>query len=189
MYRLDMQSVLRVGDTLDFTTTLTDYPASAGWVLTYRLVPRTSGTAITIVGIAVGDDHRTVAAATTTATWTAGEYSFSGYVDLATEHYTVDDGVITLLPNLSTASAYDGRSQAQKALEDAQTALANFQATGGRVRRYSIAGREMEFDNGGELLKLVSYWQAEVWKETAAKRRAKGLDDGRRIYLRVAGGI
>jgi hypothetical protein len=32
----------QAGDTLDFTTSVPDYPASAGWTLKYRLVPRTS---------------------------------------------------------------------------------------------------------------------------------------------------
>jgi hypothetical protein len=182
-----MQERIRVGDTLDFTTTLVDYPASSGWVLTYRLIPRTSGTPISIVGTASGDDHRTSAVASTTATWTAGEYSWVGYVDLSGEHYVVDEGVVTLLPNLATATAYDGRSKAAKALEDAETALANFQATGGRVKRYSIAGREMEFDGAGDILKLVSYWRVEVMRERAADAVAKGRYDPRRIYLRAGG--
>ena len=180
-----MQEQIRVGDTLDFTTTLVDYPASAGWVLTYRLIPRVSGTPISIGGTASGDDHRTSAVASTTATWAAGEYSWVGYVDLAGEHYVVDEGTVTLLPNLATASAYDGRSKAAKALEDAETALASFQATGGRVKRYSIAGREMEFDNAGDILTLVSYWRIQVTQEAAAAAVSKGLADPRRIYLRA----
>jgi hypothetical protein len=181
-----MQEQIRVGDTLDFTTTLVDYPASAGWVLTYRLIPRTSGTAIGVVGIAVGDDHRTYAAATTTALWAAGEYSWVAFVDLAGERYTVDSGVVTLLPDLETALAYDGRSKAARALEDAETALASFQATGGRVKRYSIAGREMEFDNAGDILTLVSFWRIQVTQEQAASAAAKGMADPRRIYLRAS---
>jgi hypothetical protein len=180
-----MQDTIRVGDTLDFTTTLADYPASAGWVLTYRLIPRASGTAITITGTASGDDHRTSATATTSATWTAGEYSWAAYVALADERYTVDTGVVTLTPNLATATAHDNRSQAQTALEEAKAAFATFQSTGGRVRSYSIAGRSMEYADEAALLKAISYWQIQVKIEEAANRRKLGLDDGRRIYLRA----
>jgi hypothetical protein len=180
-----MQEKLRVGDTLDFTTTLADYPASAGWVLTYRLIPRTSGTPISLPGTASGDDHRTSATATTTAAWTAGEYSWAGYVDKAGEHYVVDNGTVTLLPNLATATAYDGRTQAETALEDAKTALATYQASGGKVKAYTIAGRSMEFTDGGEILKQISYWQIQVTREQAASAVAKGLADPRRIYLRA----
>jgi hypothetical protein len=180
-----MQERLRVGDTLDFTTSLADYPASAGWVLTYRLIPRVSGTPISIVGTASGDDHRTSAVASTTATWAAGEYSWVAYVDLSGEHYVVDEGAVTLLPNLATSTAYDSRSMAEVALADAREALANYQSSGGKVKRYSIGGREMEFADSGGILKEISYWQIEVTREYAAKQVAKGLADPRRIYLRA----
>jgi hypothetical protein len=180
------QTTIHIGDTLDFGTSLADYPASAGWVLTYRLTPFVSGTPIVIVGTADGDAHRTGVTAATTATWTAGEYSWSAYVHLAGEHYTVDKGTVTLLPNLSTATAYDGRSRAQTALEDAEAALASYQASGGRVKRYAIAGREMEFGDGGAILKEISYWRIQVTREEAAAAVAKGLADPRRIYLRAS---
>lgn len=180
-----MQDTIRAGDTLDYTTTLADYPASAGWVLTYRLIPRTSGTAITITGSASGDDHRTAASATTTAAWTAGDYSWVAYVTLASERYTVDSGTVKILPDLASAAAYDNRSQAQTALDEAKAALATFQSTGGRVRSYSIGGRSMEYADETALLKAISYWQVQVKIEEARNRKALGLDDGRRIYLRV----
>lgn len=43
-----MQDVLIVGDTLDFVTSVPAYPASSGYTLKYRLIPRVSGTAITL---------------------------------------------------------------------------------------------------------------------------------------------
>ena len=182
-----MQDKIVVGDTLDFVTTLPDYPSST-YTLKYRLIPRTAGTAIDITCTAGTDpyDHRCGAAAATTAAWTAGEYSWASWVETGAERYQVDAGTVTLLPNPALATVYDSRSQAEIALADAKTALASFQASGGRVRRYSIGGREMEFDNGGELLQLVSYWQIEVTREQAAKAVAKGLADPRRIYLRAA---
>lgn len=185
-----MQDRLISGDALNFTTTLPDYP-NATYTLVYRLVPRATGTPIDLTCTAGTEayDHRCAAAASTTALWTAGEYSWFSWVEKAGERYAVDDGACTIAANPAVASTYDARTQAEVALADAKAALASFSASGGRVRRYSIAGREIEFDNGGELVKLVSYWQAEVWKETASKRRSKGLDDGRRIYMRVSGGL
>jgi hypothetical protein len=180
-----MQNTIRCGDTFSLTTTLADYPASAGWVLTYRLLPRTAGAAIDIVGTASGDDHLSSASAATTAAWASGEYSWVSYVTKSTQRYTVSEGSVTLLPNPATATEYDARSKAAKALEDAETALANFQSTGGRVKRYSIAGREMEFDNAGEILKLVSYWSIQVTRERAVSAVANGYADPRRIYLRA----
>lgn len=180
-----MRDRIIAGDTLDFVTTLPDYEA-ATWTLYFRLLPRTSGNPIDITCIA-GDgeyDHRAAVTAATTANWDAGEYSWYSWVAAGAERYSIAEGTCTVVPDLTQATAYDKRTVAERALEDAETALANFQATGGRVRRYSIAGREMEFDGAGEILKLVSYWRVQVTRENAASAVAKGLADPRRIYLR-----
>ena len=67
---------LVLGDTLNYTTAVADYPASAGWALTYRLVPRSgAGTTIEFTSTADGDLHRLQVSATTTAAWTAGTWS------------------------------------------------------------------------------------------------------------------
>ncbi len=178
-----MQETIRAGDTLDYTTTLADYPASAGWVLMYRLIPRTSGTPITITGSASGDDHRTAAAATTTAGWAAGYYSWVAYIDLGSERYTVDSGVVQILPDLATATAYDGRSAARIALEAVEAVIGN-RATLDQ-EQYSIAGRSLQRTPMADLLRLRSALRIDVAREEAANRRKLGLDDGRRIYLRV----
>ncbi len=179
-----MQAQIRVGDTLEFTTSLTDYPASAGWVLTYRLVPRASGTAITIVGTASGDDHRTSAAASTTALWTAGEYSWAGYVDKAGEHYVVDSGTVTLLPNMATATSYDSRSPARQALDAINAALATY-AEKAHVVEYEIGGRRMKFASQGELLVARQRLAAEVAAEDIQAKLNAGLGGGRKLQIRL----
>lgn len=125
-------------------------------------------------------------APTTTATWTAGEYTWSAWVEKSGERRTVDNGLVTLKYDPNVVASYDGRTVAQKALEDARTALANFSATSGRVKRYAIAGREMEFDAAADILKLVSFWQNEVSRENAARAVAAGQPNPRRIYLRAS---
>jgi hypothetical protein len=181
-----MKDLLIVGDTLDFVTSVPDFVASAGYTLKYRLIPRISGTAITLTASASGDDYRVIVAPATTAGWIAGEYTWSAWVEKAGERHTVDSGLTELKYDPAITGAYDGRTQAQKALEDAKTALANFQATGGRVKRYAIAGREMEFDDAGGILILVNYWQIQVTRENAAKAVSQGQPDPRRIQLRMS---
>lgn len=181
-----MRDILIVGDTLDYTTSVPDYLASDGYALTYRLIPRTSGSAITITTIASGDDFRAYVAPAVTATWTAGEYSWAAYVTKAGDRWTVDEGTCTIKVDPATVAAYDGRSEAQIALEAAIAALANYTATGGRVRRYAIAGREMEYANAADLLKEVNYWQSVVNREQAAEAVRKGQADPRRVYIRMS---
>jgi hypothetical protein len=181
-----LQDTLIVGDTLDFITSVPSYLASAGYTLKYRLVPRVSGTPIMLTSTASGDDYRITAIPTTTAGWVAGEYTWSAWVEKSGERHTVDSGTATLKVNPETIAAYDGRTQALIALADAKTALANFQSTGGRVKRYAIAGREMEFDDAGDILTLVNYWQIQVMRENAAAAVAAGQPDPRRIMLRMS---
>jgi hypothetical protein len=185
-----MRDVLIAGDTLDFVTSVPAYPASAGYTLKYRLIPRfaVTGTPIIFTAATSGtDDYRVTVAPVVTATWVAGEYTWSAWVEKADERHVVDNGLCTLRPDPSFATDYDGRSMAQKALDDAKTALATFQATGGRVKSYAIGGRSMEFDSAGDILVLVSYWQIQVTRENQAAAVAKGLPDPRRILVRFGG--
>jgi len=180
-----MQQTLVVGDTLVFDTSLPDYPASAGWVLTYRLIPRTSGTPIEITSTANGDAHAVSVSATVTALWAAGEYSWAGYATKAGERDTVESGTITLLPDPGVAAAYDGRSQARKAVDDLRAALATYTATQGMVQEYTIAGRSMTFRKSTEILELLNYWETTLQREEAAAGAAAGQPSKRRYYIRM----
>lgn len=179
-----MQDRIVSGDTLDFVTTLPDYPA-ATYTLKFRLVPRTSGTAIELTCTAGTDayDHRCAASATTTAAWSAGDYSWFSWVEKAGERYQVSDGACVIAANPATATTYDGRSQAEVALDAVEAVIAH-RATLDQ-RSYSIAGRSLERMQVGELLALRSALRIDVLNERRAKRVAQGLDDHRRIYLRA----
>jgi len=181
-----MQQELIAGDSLNFTAAVPDYSAAEGWTLKYRLVPRNAGGAvIDITATVVGDEYAVQIPATTTAAWGAGVYTWTSWVELGTEVYTVDAGQITVRPNPRTLPAgYDGRSQAHKALEDLKTAFATFSATQGTVRRYAIAGREMEFNSAAEILKQIAFWEAQLANEQAAADLAKGLKPKNRILTR-----
>lgn len=182
-----MQQELIAGDSLNFLTAGGEYPASAGWVLTFTLIPRTvSNPLITITATAEGDDHRTAVAATVTATWAADSYTWRSRVDKGGEKYTVDIGQIVIKPDLAAAGAgYDGRSLAEKALDDARTAYAGFTASNGTKRRYRIGDREMEFSSSSDIVLQINYWQIEVKREARHKALAKGLPDPRKTYVRL----
>lgn len=188
-----MKDLIVAGDTLDYVTAVPDYPASDGWTLKYQLVPRfTSPTQspITITATTYEiTDYRVSVAPATTATYSAGQYAWYSWVEKSGARQTIADGFVEVKTNPATAAqGFDARSLAQKAFDDAQTALANFSATGGRVKRYSIAGREMEFDTAAELVALVKYWENEVSKEAAQNAKRAGRADPRRMYVRYARG-
>jgi hypothetical protein len=183
-----VQDRITLGDTLSFPTTVPDYPASAGWTLSYRLIQRTTGTPITLTAITDPDNadgYVVQAAAATTATWTAGEYSWASWVTMGAEVYSLGQGTCTLLPDPRTAAAgVDLRSAAEVALADAKTAYYAYTPT---RRSYKIGDREMVFNSAEDLIKHIQFLQAEVTAEKRAADKAKGYADSRKVYVRMAG--
>lgn len=177
-----MLQTLIAGDTLSFPTSVPEYPASDGWTLTYRLVPRSSGSVITITASAVGDDYEVNEAAAVTALWGAGEYTWAGYVTKGTERYTVDQGTITVKPNPGSATTWDGRTHARKTLDAIEAVIAN-RATMDQ-EEYAINGRSLKRTPVAELIKLRSFYKAEVFREEEAERMSAGLGSRRRVYVR-----
>ena len=183
-----MQSTLTAGDTLNLIISVADYPASAGWVLKYRLVPRTgTNSAISITASASGNDYLVLVAAATTAGWAADSYSWTSWVEKAGEVYSVDSGQIVIKPDPRTAAAgTDGRSQAHKALDDARAALAAWSPT---RRRYRIGDREMEFNAVSEIVAMIGHWEREVQRElrAAAMEAGRGSKRGK-VFVRMGRG-
>lgn len=184
-----MQAQLAAGTTLKATVTLADYPASAGWVLSYRLAPRAAGTAYTFSASASGDDHLVNVPKATTATWAAGTYTLTAWVDNGTERYPVDSeaGQIVITPDPSTlAAGVDLRSQAEIALAAVQ-ALLQGKATSGTME-YQVNGRQLRSYGLPELMQLESKLKTDVDRERIAAGKAPlyGVGRIRRILTRVA---
>ncbi len=170
-------------DTLDFTTGAPDYPASAGWSLVYKLIPRTAGTVYTLTSSASGDDHRIQATAATTAAWTAGTYSWTCYATKAAERYTLETGVTQILPDPGAVSTLDTRTTAQTDLDNV-TAMLSGRASSA-VQEYEIAGRRLKNYPIGELLKLQSFFKQQVLAEQASARIAAGLAPANKLQVRI----
>lgn len=181
-----MRDRIICGDTLDFVTTFAGYPA-ATWTCTYFFMPRTAGlgAAFSIVCTAGTEvnDHRCAAAAATSALWTPAEYSWSARMASGAEVYEVDRGTVTLVANPATATAYDSRSDARKALDAMNAFIAG--STDMTVRRYTIGGRELERWPLADLLVARQRFASEVASEDAAARLNAGLGGGRKIQVRL----
>lgn len=168
---------LRAGDTATWSRLLADYPASAGWVITTTLVRL--GAKITITSAADGDAHKSTVSATTTATWSAGQYAYHERVSNGTESYTVGTGNIDILPDFAstTAGGLDARSHAQKTLEALEAWIENRNIG---VAEYEIAGRRLKTIPIPDLLKLRDRYRQEV----RAAAGSNGAAKSGRIYLR-----
>lgn len=175
---------LVAGDSLSFRTSVPDFLPTAGYALRYRLVPRGAGSAQVLVATADGDEYVIAVPASTTANWTPGAYSWHAYVTNGADRFTVGTGQITIRPDPATVAAgTDTRTQAEKALQDAKTALAAWTPT---KRQYSIGDVSMVFNSAAEIVKVIEYWQAEVASEQASLRLAQGLKNPARIWVRAS---
>lgn len=178
----DIVNQLIAGDSLDFTTSVDGYPASDGWILSYAL---RGPSVIDLSASASGRDYHVYVSAATTAAWVPGSYSWSSFVTLSGQRYTVGQGTLQISPNLAAQVAgYDGRSPAEKALADAETALATFKSTNGRVKKYTIGQRSMEFSTSAEILQVISYWKTKVLNAQTADSIANGLGNPRNLMTR-----
>jgi hypothetical protein len=178
-----MQAKLIAGDSLKFSSTVPDYPASAGYTLTYRLVRRDGmGAAIEITATADGDGYQVEVIPAATALWVVGKYTWAAYVSKVGERYTVETGEVEILPDPAVSgSPLDMRSQARRALDDLKAARATWVATGGRVKRYAIAGRDIEYKDAAEIDMEIQYWTKQVGEE----QTAADLETGRRPKNRI----
>jgi hypothetical protein len=175
------------GDTLSWTRTLADYPASAGWVLAYRFINATSKFDVT--GSASGDAHTIAVAATISAVYAAGTYSWQAFVTKGAERYTVATGTCAVEPNLAAVSAtgYDNRTPARKALDALNAGLAQF-GSNAHVQGYTIEGREMRYRTFADFIAARDRLAQEVAREDAAQRAAAGLTSKNRLRVQFRRG-
>jgi hypothetical protein len=181
-------AALFTGDTWNWTRTLADYPASAGWILKYVLA--SSATRINIAGTADGDDHAISVAAATTAAYVAGTYVWQAFVEKGAERHTVGRGSIKLNKGLidGATTGDDLRSDAQIALDAARAALKTYTETNGTVSQYEVntgnGFRKVIYRDQQQLVQLVNYWAGEVKKEIDAEKRRQGKALAGRIVTR-----
>jgi hypothetical protein len=177
-------TVTRAGDSIAWTETLPEYPASAAWVLNYRLLWPT-GTAVDIATSAAGDDHAVSLTAANTANWLAGTTTLVKWVKKGADRITLGQQSLTVLPDLTVAAVFDGRTPNQKALASAKAALEAYLANGqGHVAEYDIAGRKMRFRDTDQILQLIAHYEREVNREAAALAILNGGSPPGRIYTR-----
>jgi len=172
-----------IGDTLTATETLAQYPATASWVLYYRLVPA-AGPAIAFNSTASGSDHLISVPAATTATWVSGTYTWASWVSNGTSSYSVANGTTVLLPNPRVVNGpLDLRTSAQIALDNVRATIQG-KATAD-VLKYEIAGRSLERYQVSELVALETHLANQVNRENRAAALAAGKPDTRRYAVRL----
>lgn len=171
---------IRSGDSYGWKRSLSQYPASSGWELAYRLVSQSSGDAHDIASSASGDDHVVSLTAATTADWLDGQYTLVGSVTKASERVTIYIDACTVLPDLMRAGASDQRGSAQK-IVDAIDSWMSTKATWAGEKQ--IADRRIKDHDLVQLMQLREYYAGIARTEAATAALFAGTGASTRINV------
>jgi hypothetical protein len=161
---------ITAGESVSWSVTLGDYPASSGWVVTYTLVK--SDARIQIVSTASGDAHLVEIPFATTAAYDAGKYHYQTHVSNGVERYQVGEGVIEVLPDFATQeTGYDGRSHVKKVLDALEAVIENRASKTQMVQE--VAGVQIQHMTTDQIIKLRDQYYSKYMRECAASGRAK----------------
>ena len=158
---------------------------SSTHTLKYEL--RGPGSPLTLTASAKGTGWTTALTTAQSAGLVAGKWWWAAFFSTTGIRVTAGSGELVVTSDLTTAVAnFDGRTTAEIALAAAEGALASFTSSNGKVKRYTIGSRSMEFATVSEILEVISYWKARVLNEQSAKSIAQGLGDPRRLFVRFS---
>lgn len=150
------------GDSAEWSITLDDYPASAGWVLSYAMVK--DGAMIAVSSSVDGDKHKITCTTTQTSAWAPGVYLWTATVSKDLARRTITQGMIEILPDLSQMTdGGDLRSHVKRTLDALESAIERHAETG--TITSSIGGRSTTWRSYEELLALRIRYRAEYNRE------------------------
>lgn len=173
--------VIVAGDLASWKRSLSDYPASAGWTLSYALAK--SGSQYTFTASASGNDFLVSVPAATTATWSVGQYLLQGYVTNGTERHIVFEADITVQANLSAATGgLDTRSHARKVLDAIEAVLESRASK--TIVQWSGLEQSFSLIPTPDLLTMRDKYRIEYQAEIAASNIARGLGNKRNVFVR-----
>jgi len=176
------------GDTFRWDKDLKDYTPADGWALTYSFRSNT-GTGFNITASANSGNSGweiTVAASTTTS-YTTGEYNWQAYVTKGSERYVVDNGVTIINRNLNalgTSATTDLRTHAKLMISKIQSVLEG--RMDADIENYSIGGRSINKIPVSELVNILHTYEEKLDKEERKRRLANKHGSGRLIKARFS---
>jgi hypothetical protein len=156
--------ILVAGDTWTWNKTLASYPPVESWVLGYAIRGQSVLANTDVVVVTNGAGFTVSVAKAKTAPLVAGAYQWQSFVDKVSsgEHYTVEQGVFTVLPSMSAIVDSSAVSHAERTLALIEAKIE------GRIttdhESYSINGRSIMKIPTKELLRMRAIYQAKVYR-------------------------
>jgi hypothetical protein len=169
------------GDSIDFTRTLPDYPASQGWSLKYVL--RGGADAITFTSTASGDDHVIAVAPAVTALWLPADYSIEGFAENGADRHTFYLSHLNVLTNTEVTDPAETQTHAQRMLASLESQLEKMAQSD--IIDSSVEGTEIRREQRKEIYQLRAKYRRERQAEIARDNARNGRPTGRLIRPRV----
>lgn len=181
--------LLVAGDTISFTRTLPDYPATDGWSLKYEI--RGGAQAIEFTSVASGAAHQVKVEEDVTATWLPGDYTIAGFAinantgDRHQIYYAAFEIFKDLVAAPGDANLQTHAQRMVKLCEDRLEELAAHVLNDSKVETTEWYRTKRE-----EYLRLRNHYKAEVKNELDAQRAANGLPSRNKItpIFNITGG-
>lgn len=171
------------GDTIAWTKSLTDYPATDGWTLQYAFRLENGGGKLNVTATTSGSDYAASITATDSGLMQPGEWIWAAYVSLSGARYQVDSGRVTVTPNLlAIDSSVDLRSSARKAYDNALEAWETFS----KSKLVTLNGRTYTARDAADLILYVDRCKADYQSEVQASQFANTGIDPRKIKVRFS---
>ena len=189
---MTIPSKVRAGDILQWRDSETEDVfgnaiTSTEWSVTYYLRTNTASEAATVTSTAYLSGWQFTVASSVTTNFDAGNWYFQAVAAKSgQETQTILSGQFEVLPSLAysgSATAYDGRSQIRKDLDQVQTAIRTV-ASGGGVKEYKIGSRSAKKYDLAELFQLEAKLKAELAREETKEKIANGLGNPRNLFVR-----
>ncbi|MEA3211308.1 MAG: hypothetical protein QOE70_4365 [Chthoniobacter sp.] len=170
-------SAITAGDTVQWTRSLPDYPATSN-VLKYAF--QASGKSlITITAAASGADHAVTITADASGNYAPGVYLWTAYVEAGSTRTTVGRGALTILPSPLAAL---GSTHASRMLVLIEAALEGRIPNG--LESTNIDGQQIDRIAVEALERLQLKYQRRVLLEQSAASAAAGLPVRRTLGIR-----
>jgi len=171
---------ITAGDTVSFLKTLGDYPAGAGWGLTYEA---SGAVNYEFTSVASGNSHQLTVAAAITAGWLPGDYQLLGYaVNAGTaERRQIYQASLTIRANIPAGAAAP-QTHAQKMI--ALIEAVQLGKAGHDILESDIEGSKIVRLSPQQLREERAYWVRIRDGEIDAERAAAGLPNRNKIKPR-----
>ena len=154
---------------------------SAGFSLKYSL---RGPSVLDLTAVINGEGWQTSIGMTASANLAPGAYRWAAYLSSADQRITAGAGDLKITPNIALLPAgATALSFYEQALADAEKALADFSASGGKPKEYVIGDRRMTFSTLKEIQDALAYWNACVLYENTPDLLAQGLGNPRKNYI------